>query len=511
MIQTNHPHSDKPTLRHLVFWPSAALFYFFLLLFFIYPNHVLDNLKWAQSIILTYCGGLYQISVATVVFIVGYLYLSPLRNQKIGGTKAIPLLKKYEWFYITLCTVIAAALLFWACAEPLFHKQQLSTVLVQKFQHKSPSAAVIAIMLFHWTFVPYCIYAIPSISLALTIKHPSQGISFSDVWLLISKKPLHKNFTSFVDSICLFTLTSGMSASLAVGVLMLSSALHHLIGIAESPLLYAMIIVFIVVSFVSSATSGLLKGIRTLSFFNTNAFYLIGLFVLFAGPTNFIVYQGLEGFWVYISHFLNFTLFPASLFPSSWLNDWTLLHWGSWLAWAPMTGLFLAKLSYGYTVKDIVKVQVLLPGFFTCLWITIFSGATLYYNQHHSVQLFALLENKGPQTILFQVFSYLPGVTITSVILTFLIALSFITAADSNTEAISSLCLTLDHHKKKTNATKLFWGLSIGSVSWILVSYTGIEGLRLLNYIGGLPALGIILSFSFILLTLSFKKKPRKS
>ena len=45
--------------------------------------------------------------------------LSPLGKVKIGGPDAEPLLSRWNWFAITLCTTIAIGILFWAMAEPI--------------------------------------------------------------------------------------------------------------------------------------------------------------------------------------------------------------------------------------------------------------------------------------------------------------------------------------------------------------------------------------------------------
>src|SRR3546814_19350815 len=38
-----------------------------------------------------------------------------------GGPDAKPLLDRWRWFAVTLCTTIATGILFWGVAEPLFH------------------------------------------------------------------------------------------------------------------------------------------------------------------------------------------------------------------------------------------------------------------------------------------------------------------------------------------------------------------------------------------------------
>lgn len=162
-----------------------------------------------------------------------------------------------------------------------------------------------------------------------------------------------------------------------------------------------------------------------------------------------------------------------------------------------------------------IKIQVIFPGLFTCLWMAIFSGSTLYFDGEMSSNLFNLLAQKGPQAILFEIFSFLPGSTLMHIILLVVIFFSFVTAADSNIDAISSLCLreSQSTESKSSWFIKIFWGLTLGFISWIMVCYTGVEGMRVINFLGGIPALGLILFFIFGLIKVCWDSyfKKRKS
>ena len=38
-----------------------------------------------------------------------------------------------------------------------------------------------------------------------------------------------------------------------------------------------------------------------------------------------------------------------------WMNGWTIFYWGWWIAWAPFVGMFIAKISRGRTVRQIIN------------------------------------------------------------------------------------------------------------------------------------------------------------
>jgi choline-glycine betaine transporter len=57
---------------------------------------------------------------------------------------------------------------------------------------------------------------------------------------------------------------------------------------------------------------------------------------------------------------------------------------------------------------------------------------------------------------------------------------------------------------------KIIWGLIIGSLTYIMLSTKGLDGIRILSLLGGFPALFIIIFASISLLRFLFNKKLLK-
>ena len=107
-----------------------------------------------------------------------------------------------------------------------------------------------------------------------------------------------------IDAVCLYTLALGMASSLGTSVLNLAGGVNHLSGIASNPLLWAIITAAVTITFILSASSGLMKGIRILSDINMKAFYGIAIFIFIVGPSSYILNLGTESAGNYFTHFL---------------------------------------------------------------------------------------------------------------------------------------------------------------------------------------------------------------
>ena len=84
--------------------------------------------------------------------------------------------------------------------------------------------------------------------------------------------------------------------------------------------------------------------------------------------------------------------------------------------------------------------------------------------------------------------------------------ISFVTAADSNTDAMSRLCTKANLEQSDSYRTsmklKFIWGITIGVIAWVMVSFASIDGIRMLTSLGGLPALFIIITTNISLFVL---------
>ncbi len=103
------------------------------------------------------------------------------------------------------------------------------------------------------------------------------------------------------------------------------------------------------------------KGIRILSSINTVILIGFLLFIFATGATGFILKFGMEGFGYLLSHFFESALFTGAAHQDLWPTKWTMMHFANWFAWAPIMGVFLGRIAYGYTVRAYLLFNVVLP------------------------------------------------------------------------------------------------------------------------------------------------------
>lgn len=485
----------QTSLRPLVFWPTflvlmaAVIASYLNLEAFLATasalnDAILDRFSWLFSL-----GSLYLLILAVVV------YFSPLGRIRIGGEQATPLLSRVRWFAITLCTTLAVGVLFWTTAEPLYHF--MGPPESSGLEAGSSDAALFAMstMFLHWAFTPYAIYAMPALIFALAFYNRRQRFSISSMLEPLLGERVQR-VGGLIDALALYALVAGMASTLGTGALTLAGGVGQYLGGETDPLRLGVIIAIIVATFVISAASGLKKGIARLSALNAWLLLALGLFVFVFGPTIFMLQLGTESFGLYLDTFFSRSLFTGAAADDQWPHWWTIFYWAIWFAWAPVSALFLGKISRGYTVREFLRVNLLYPALFAVVWITIFSGAALYFQMRTGVDLNAVLNDRGVEHVLYALFDELPLAGLWIPLLLFIAYVSYVTAADSNTDAIGNLCtrgLTADSDLNAGLPMKVLWGVIVGIVSWVMVAFVGIDGVKMLSNLGGLPAMLIIL------------------
>jgi choline-glycine betaine transporter len=455
---------------------------------------ILKHFSWLFSL-----GSLYLLLLTVVT------YFSPLANIRIGGENAKPLLSKPRWFMITLCTTLAVGMLLWSTAEPIYHFNS-PPVSFTDLQAGSADAALFSMsaVFLHWSFTPYAIYAVPSLVFALAFYNKQLPFSISSSLApVFGKLVVGKTRSQVIDTLAMYSLVTGMAASLGTGAITLVGGIGEFSSITATPFSLGVAVALVVGTFVASAASGLHKGIARLSALNAGLLLLIGAFVFLFGPTLFILILGVESIGEYLSNFFKLSLFTGGASGDSWPQDWSVFYWAVWFAWAPVSALFLGRIARGYTVREFLQINLIFPSLFAIAWLSIFAGTSINIDMVEGGIMNTVLTEQGLEKLLYYVFDSLPFSCLMTAILVFVAFISYVTAADSNTDAIGNLCtkgVTLENVNGSSVGLKVIWGVIIGLVAWIMISFVGIDGVKMLSNLGGLPALIIILATSLTLI-----------
>ena len=204
------------------------------------------------------------------------------------------------------------------------------------------------------------------------------------------------------------------------------------------------------------------------------------VFVIVVGPTVAI----LGGF------FRNLGAYAAELVPLSnpfgrdddnFRQGWTAFYWAWWISWSPFVGMFIARVSRGRTVRQLLTAVLIVPTFISVLWMTALGGTAIALTQDG----FAGILGAPLELQLFEMLAQLPLAAITSVVGIVLVIVFFITSSDSGSLVIDTIAAG-----GKVNAPvpqRIFWVGIEGAVAIALLLGGGLVALQAMAVSTGLP------------------------
>ncbi|KHE67140.1 BCCT family transporter, partial [Halobacillus sp. BBL2006] len=191
----------------------------------------------------------------------------------------------------------------------------------------------------------------------------------------------------------------------------------------------------------------------------------------------------------YITNFIDmsFRIAPLSEENRGWINSWTIFYWAWWISWSPFVGIFIARISKGRTLKEFMLGVLLVPSLVCFIFFAVFGVSALELEQNGVAQI----SQYALETATFGVLEQYPLGTFMSFITIFVIAIFFITSADSATFVLGMLSSSGSIEPSST--VKITWGIMLSSVAAIIVYFGGTQGLQNILIISALP-------FSIVLL-----------
>lgn len=445
-------------------------------------------------------GGGWLVALGILLFIgfLVFVYIHPIGNTKFGGTDAKPKYSTWNWWAISLCAGIGTGIVFWGATEPL---SIAFTPPASAGVEPGSYAAIIWSMakcFQHWSFQPYSIYAVAGICCGYAYWNMGKDYASSaGLCYFKNGKDLNSKFSAILDGIVLFAIVGGTAGSLGWGLLQIGSGLNFVFNIEPGPMVWTAIAVVIIISYTISSSTGLDKGIQWLS--DKNAWFFIALlvFVFICGPWQYICNLTVESFGYYINNIISLTSYTSpDILPLAeaemWPQWWDLYWMTDWLSFGPIVGLFLVKMAYGRTIRQFITVNVILPSIFGVIWFGIFGGFAINVQLTGAYDLVTYYADAGAEAFMMKFFDFVPGSEIIRVLMLILIALSFITLADSMTSTISQMSMKQSAGMKEAPLpVKVFWGVLIGAVSVLFVVTGGINGIKIVKTIAGYPMLFI--------------------
>ncbi|SMO37312.1 glycine betaine uptake BCCT transporter [Melghirimyces algeriensis] len=491
-----------------VFSVSLIIALLFILWGTLAPENAAEVTGNIQTLIQNKFGWFYLLSATGLLVFVISLIFTKLGNIKLGQDDEEPEYSYITWFAMLFSAGMGIGLVFWGVAEPLSH---FNNPPIGDPATREAAKDAMQYSLFHWGLHPWAIYTVIALALAyFKFRKQAPGVISATFYPILGdhvKGPIGKT----IDILAVFATIFGVATSLGLGAAQIAGGFSFLVeGIENNFQTQLIIIAIVTVLFMASAWSGLNKGIKYLSNINVLLAVALMLFLMFSGPTKFIMDFFTTTLGNYVQELprmsLNLNPFESSN-QAEWTQTWTIFYWAWWISWAPFVGTFIARVSRGRTIREFVLGVLAVPTLFSALWFSVLGGSGLHNEMFGSAGIVETMNSQGAEIALFKLLESVPMGTVLSMIAILLISTFFITSADSATFVLGMQ--TTNGSLNPSQSVKLTWGVIQAASAAVLLWTGGLKGLQMASIIAAFPFTFVLIGMAFSLFKSLKEEQPK--
>lgn len=445
-------------------------------------------------------GWFYLLSVLAIVLFCAGLAVSKYGRIRLGGDHEKPKYSYFTWIGMLFSTGFGAGLVFWGIAEPMSH----FTNTPSGMEGLSPEAGRQAMQysFFNWGIHQWSVFTIVGLTLAYFQYRKNSGGMISDTLNPVIGKSGKKPLRSGINILAVIATVLGVATSVGMGILQINGGLNYVFDIPQNTTFLLLITGGLLLLYLTSALTGLDRGIKFLSILNLVLALGLIVVILFLGPTKFILEVFALGIGDYIQNFFGMSLGLSPYDGNTWSKGWTVNYWAWVIAWSPFVGAFIARISRGRTIREFVFGVLIVPPFIATVWIAVFGGTAIYMDLFQNTNIAGAVQN-DVTSALFATFENFPMSTLLSVVFILLIVTFLVTSADSATFVLGMM--TTNGNQNPSNMVKAIWGVLMSAIVAVLIISSGLQGLQTASLVAALP-----LTFILFLMGFSLMKSLRK-
>ncbi|GAB97731.1 choline/carnitine/betaine transport [Kineosphaera limosa] len=446
----------------------------------------------------TYFGWLFSALAAVVLLFMLIVGFTRFGRIPLGLDGEKPEFSRFSWISMLFAAGMGIGLLFFGPYEPMQYYLDPPPGTVDPQTRGAMHRALIQTV-FHWGPQAWAMYALVGAAVAYGAYRRGRTILMSSIFapLLGGSRGTQGWVGRVIDIFAIIATLFGTAASLGIGALQIGRGLQLTTGVdIGSRVVLVSIVTVLTVVFITSAVSGVARGIRWLSNINTVFALSMAFFVFIVGPTLFLVNFIPSVMAGYLGHTLELLAYSASMgeAQAEFVNAWPVFYWAWWVSWSPFVGIFIARISRGRTLREFVVTVILVPSTVCLVSFSIYGGTSMFYQESGQADVGGA---PNAQDSLFILLDALPMTGLTSVIVLVMLTVFFVTSADSASIVMGSLA-----QRGRTDPTRgviIALGLMLASIAIVMLLIGGEGALASVQNLIIVSALPFALAMVFMM------------
>ena len=409
-----------------------------------------------------------------------YLIFTRYKNIRLGGLNAVPAYSYSNWIAMLFSAGLGIGLLFYGVAEPIGNLNDYPE-MTDDLSYNAGKAMSLTNL--HWGLHGWAVYSALGLCFAFASYNKKKAFRVSS--LLGTSVEENKPLAASIDIIAILTTIIGIATSLGLGASQINGGLNYVFNIEINEFI---IIILITLLGLLSVCLGLDAGIKRLSQINMFIAVSLVLAVLLIGPTVFILNAMVQNAGLYLNEIIRLSTWTEAYNNSIYQNGYTLFYFTWWFAWAPFVSLFIARISYGRTIKEFIVGVLFVPSLIVFIWMGVFGNSAMYLLVNDISDIAGAVSNNA-STALFVLYDSMNFSFALSLISLILIVTFFVTSSDSGALVASMLSSKkgAEIDGDSPLVSRITWAILLGVVAAVLLKAGGLGALQTAVVIFGIP------------------------
>jgi len=435
-------------------------------------------------------GWLYMLSGAIIFGLLMWFAFGPFGDKRLGDKVEY---STFSWIGMLFCAGVGAGIMFGGSIDWAYYAAYP--------MHGEPAGSLKAFEwgtaygMFHWGPICWSIYAVLAVPIGYSYyvkRVPILNISQTCTGLLGDR--VNSWPGKIIDIMFMTGLVAGSATALGLGIPIVAAAISSVTGAEHSFWLEFGTLIAVTAIFCVSSSLGLKKGLSKLSDFNVMIAMGLMLFVFIVGPTLFLTDMAITSFGLMVSELVTMATWMDPMDSSGFTKDWTVFYYAWFVAYAPFMSLFIAKISRGRTVREVVLGPVIVASLGCGCFYLVFGNFGLHLQLTGQLDVIELVKHVKGATAIMAIADFIPMASLYKVVFGAVTAISMATTFDAVSFALAATTtLKLTPEDEPARWNRLFWAVSLGMVPTGIMLIDGpLSVLQTASIVVGLPVLGVV-------------------
>ena len=370
-----------------------------------------------------------------------------------------PAYSNFQWGTMIFTSTMAADILFYSLIEWALYGAEPHLAEMGSMQMWAPTYT-----LFHWGPLAWGFYVILAVSFGFMLhvrKRDRQRFSEACRPLLGDK--VDGFWGKLIDVLAIFAVVCATATTFSLATPLLTKAMGAIFGFEVTTTVTILVLLLICSIYTITVLFGV-SGISKLANICSYLFFGVLFYFLFlGGETRYIIETGFQSLGNLTQNFIGLSTYMDPLRENGFAQNWTVYYWAYWLVWCVATPFFIALISKGRTLRNVVFGSFGWGLAGTYMSFIILGNYGLAQQLKHGVDITGFLGNGGEMyDAILRIFETLPLPAVALILLVITMIAFYSTTLDGITYVTSSYSYKkISAEEEPSRKIRGFWSIML--------------------------------------------------